>query len=206
MADRLAIYRGALRLLGNQNIASLTEPHQARFALDEAWEPVGTMLLEAGLWNFAIRTVELSNDEDVQPLFEFQYAFSKPDDWVRTADISDNPTFVESYEDYEDETGYWYANVNPLYIRYVSNDPDYGWNIGAWRQHFANAYSAFLAFECGLPISDDKGNRNDLYTLAQNRLSEAKVKDAVDERVQRKPTGRLVRARFANRSNRRRYC
>ena len=196
MADRLSIYKGALRLLGGGELSSLTETGAARRALDDAWTPVGTMLLEAGLWNFAIRATELQNDEDVTPLFGYQYAVRKPDDWVRTASISDDPTFSRSYEQYEDETRYWYCNIDPLYVRYISNDEEYGWNVGAWRQHFADAFSAFLAFECGLPISQDKGNRNDLHGLAEKRLALAKTKDAVDERVQFKPVGRLVRARY----------
>ena len=198
MADRLSIYRGALRLLGGGELSSLTEVNPSRRALDEAWEAVGNKLLEAGLWNFAIRTAELSNDEDVEPLFGHQYAVRKPSDWVRTASISADQTFARSYEGYDDETQYWHCDVDPLYVRYVSNDEDYGWNVGAWRQHFADAFAAFLAFECGLPVSGDKANRNDIHGLAEKRLAVAKTRDAVDERVQVKPVGRLVQSRFAN--------
>jgi hypothetical protein len=197
MADRLAIYRGALRLLGNAaGLSSLTEVNPARYRLDEAWQPAVDYLLAKGLWNFAIRSVELSNDEDVEPLFGRQYAFSKPEDWVRTASMSSDGTFSTSYEQYEDEGDYWYADTDPLYVKYVSNDSSYGWNIGAWRQPFSKALEAYLAYECGLPISADKGNRNDMNTLFRSLLKEAKTLDAVDERVQYSPTGRLVRARL----------
>lgn len=196
MADRLTIYRGALRLLGDSHgLSSLTEEGTARRKLDEAWQTTGDFLLAKGLWNFALRTVELANDEDVEPLFGYQYAMSKPDDWVRTANISSTATMREGYEDFEDEPGYWYVNVDPLYIRYVSNDTEYGWNVGAWREPFAKTFEAYLAFECGLPISGDKSNRNDLYSLYEERLKDAKSLDAVDERVKFKPRGRLVKAR-----------
>lgn len=195
MADRLEIYRGALRLLGNQQIASLTEDHPARLALDEAWRPVGDFLLEKGLWNFALRSVELHNDEDVEALFGRQYAMSKPEDWVRTASTSPDGPFWQSGDDYDDQGGYWYTDSDPFYVLYVSNDERYGWNVGAWRQHFAFAMSAYLAFECGLPISDDKGNRDDLHGLAKSRLLDAKTKDAVDERVQRRPGSSLAQSR-----------
>ncbi|MBZ9807697.1 hypothetical protein [Mesorhizobium sp. ESP-6-2] len=197
MADRLAIYRGALQLLGNAaGLSSLTEVSAARNALDSAWQDAGDYMLTQGLWNFSIRAVELSNDEDVAPLFGLTYAFSKPTDWVRTASISSDGTFVESYENYEDETGYWYANIDPLYVRYVSDDDEYGWNVAAWRQPFAKTMEAFLAFQCGLPISSDRGNRNDLYGIYEKRLKNAKTLDAVDERVQFSPRGRLVRSRL----------
>ena len=203
MADRLAIYRGALRLLGNAaGLSSLTETNPTRFRLDEAWEPAVNYLLAKGLWNFAMRSVELSNDEDVEPLFGRLYAFSKPDDWVRTAAISQDGSFREGYEEYEDETGWWYADIDPLYVRYVSNDEEYGWNVGSWRQPFAKTIEAYLAYESGLAISSDKGNRNDLYSVFTKLLKEAKTLDAVDERVQKSPVGRLVRARLVSGSRR----
>jgi hypothetical protein len=204
MADRLSIYKGAARLLGEQRIVSLTEETPTRHAFDDAWQTTGNYLLARGLWNFAIRTVELSQDEDTEPLFGYQYAFSKPDDWVRTVSISDDGTFSEGLREYEDEANYWYADCDPLYVRYVSDDEDYGWNVGEWREPFAKAFEARLAFECGLPVSGDKSNRNDMEALAEKRLKEAKTLDAVDERVRVSPPGRLVRSRMGRRNYQRR--
>lgn len=202
MASRIEIYRGALRLLGDAHgLSSLTEEGPARTALDQAWQPAVDYLLSKGLWNFAIRSVELTADEDVAPLFGYQFAFSKPTDWVRTVSISNEATFREGYEDYEDETGYWYADPDPLYVRYISNDEAYGWNIAAWRQPFAKALEAYLAYDCGLPISSDRGNRNDMFTLFGKLLKEAKTLDAVDERVRLRPRGRLVRSRHSRRDD-----
>lgn len=199
MASRLSIYRGAARLLGDRRITALTDDGETRKAFDDAWRDVGDYLLARGLWNFAIRTVELTQDEDVEPLFGYTYAFSKPDDWVRTASISDVGTFTGDFNDYEDETEYWYCDCDPLYVRYVSDDDQYGWNVAAWRQPFAKAFEARLAFECGLPISQDRSNRNDMEALAEKRLREAKSLDAVDERTRHSPAGRLVKARGGGR-------
>jgi hypothetical protein len=199
MADRLAIYRSALMYLGNAaGLSSLTEVSPTRNALDAVWQPAVDYMLAKGLWNFSIRSAQLSEDEDVEPLFGYQYAFSKPDDWVRTAAIANDATYVDGFEDYEDETNYWFANWDTLYIRYVSNDEAYGWNVGAWREPFAEALAAWLAFKCGLPLTSDKSNRNDLFTLFKSLLKEAKALDAVDERVHRRPMGRLVRARLTS--------
>jgi len=197
MASRLSIYKSALRYLGNAaGVASLTEASAARYALDDAWQESGEYMLAKGLWNFALRTSQLSEDEDVEPLFGYQYAFSKPTDWVRTANIDTDPAFAIGYEDFADEGSYWYANSDTLYVRYVSNDDAYGWNIGEWREPFAQAFAAYLAFQCSLPISSDKGTRNDLFNLSKALLSEAKTLDAVDERVSYSPAGRLVKSRL----------
>jgi hypothetical protein len=197
MADRLSIYKSALRYLGNAaGLSSLTEASPSRYALDDAWQNAGEYMLAKGLWNFAIRTSQLSEDEDVEPLFGYQYAFSKPTDWVRTVAINNEATFQTGFEDFADETQYWYANSDTLYVRYISNDDDYGWNIGAWRQPFAEAFACYLAFQTGLPLSSDKSNRNDLFNLSKSLLSEAKTLDAVDERVAFSPAGRLVMSRL----------
>jgi hypothetical protein len=203
MADKLAIFRGALRLLGNAHgLSSLTEVSAAREALDNAWEPCIDYLLEQGLWNFALRPVEIDNNTAVTALYGYDYTFSKPADYVRTAAISDEGTFLGEFEDFQDAGDYWYANVDPLFVSYVSDDVAYGFNVTAWRQSFAKTVEAYLAFECGLPIAADRGNRNDLYTLYEKRLSKAKSLDAIDERVRFKPTGRLVRSRYSTRRDR----
>lgn len=199
MASRLEIYKGALRHLGNAaGLSSLTEVSPARSALDDAWQSSVDFLLEKGLWNFAIRTVELAYDEDTEPLFGYQYSYSKPTDWVRLVNIADEPTFREGLADYADENNYWYADCEPLYLRYVSNDEAYGWNVGSWRQSFAKCLEAYLAFSSSLPISADRGNRNDLYNLYTKLLKDAKTLDAIDEKVQQKPAGRLVKARLSS--------
>jgi len=197
MASRLSIYKSALRYLGNAaGLSSLTEASPSRYALDDVWQEAGEYMLAKGLWNFAIRTAQLSEDEDVEPLFGYQYAFSKPTDWVRTASISIDPTFQDGFEDYADEGGYWFANDDTLYVRYISNDDDYGWNVGAWREPFAQAFACYLAFQSSLPLSADKSNRNDLFNLFKTLLTEAKTLDAVDERVAFSPAGRLVKSRL----------
>lgn len=206
MADRLAIYRGALRLLGDARLASLTEPSSNRYALDDIWTNAVDYMLEQGLWNFSIRTVELSADDDYEPLFGYAYSFRKPDDWVRTNSLCDEPYFTRGYEKFQDEGDFWFADIDTLYIRYVSNDAAYGWNVGAWRQSFAKALEAYMAFESGLPISNDKSNRNDLFNLFKDRLKTAKAKDAVDEAVAYSPPGRLVQSRFRSGSRSSRDC
>lgn len=195
MADRLSIYKGALRLLGPSELASLTEDRPERHKLDDAWASSVEYLLAQGLWNFAIRTVEIGYAEDVEPLFGFKRAFNKPDDWMRTVSIASTANFIEGIRNYEDETSYWHTDFDTIYVRYISNDDAYGWNVGAWREPFAKALEAYLAFECGLPISADRGNRNDLYALYKERLKSAKALDAVDEKVDTSPPGRWTRSR-----------
>jgi hypothetical protein len=200
MGDKLTIFRGAQRLLGDGRIASLSEDTVIRRAFDDAWPEAVNFLLTKGMWNFAIRTIEIEPDDDFEPLFGYTYSYSKPEDWIRTVSISETGDFTQGYEQYHDEQGFWFASVDSLFIRYISSSDSYGWNIGAWRQPFCKALEAYLAFSAGLPVTADRGNRNDLYQLFNTELKNAKTIDAVDEAVQHTPPGRLTRSRFGNRS------
>lgn len=194
MADKLRIYKGALRLLGPHELATLSDNRPERFQLDDAWDDAVAHLLMQGLWNFAIRTVEIADSGS--PIPGWDYAFPKPADYVRTVGLSNEPTFRLGFEDFQDEAGKWYTNVDTIYVRYTSNHASYGLSIASWPQSFAKALEAYLAFESGLPISGDKSNRNDLYSLYKERVLRAKILDAFDESVKRSPAGRLVRARL----------
>lgn len=195
MADKLSIFKGALRLLGPHELATLTDNRPERFQLDDAWSDAVALHLGEGLWNFATRTVEIAASGS--PIPGWDYAFTKPADYVRTAGIADEPTFRNGFEDYEDQGGKWYASIDPIYVRYVSNDDAFGMNVAAWPQSFVFALEALLAFQTGLPVSGDKGNRNDLYSLYKERLKRAKTLDAFNESVKQSPPGRLVRARLS---------
>lgn len=194
MASQLDIYRGALRLLGPSELASLSEGRPERYKLDAAWDSAVAYVLAKGMWNFAIRTVEIDADVGPAPL-GFEHSFTKPTDLVRVVAISDTPQFLEGIKRYEDQAGKWYTDFDPIYVRYVSNDDDYGLDLDKWGEPYAKVLEAYLAFECGLPISADRGNRNDLYTLFKERLKDAKALDTVDERVRYSPPGRWTRSR-----------
>lgn len=198
MASKLAIYKGALRLLGPHELAALTDDRPERYQLDDAWDDAAAHVLQEGLWNFAIRSTTVTQSGTT--IAGWDYAFTKPTDWVRTAGISSEATFRVGFEDYQDQGGKWYANVDTLYVRYVSNDASYGLSIASWPASYAKAMEAYLAFETGLPVSGDRGNRNDLFQLYKSRLARAKTLDAFDESVKFPPAGRLVRARFSGRN------
>jgi hypothetical protein len=195
---RLTLYNESLRLLGEQRLVRLDENTAARHELDAAWTNAFRFLLESGFWNFATRTVRLIHDPDVEPVFGYDYAFLKPDDWVRTTQISIHPDFADPLVEFEDEAGYWHTHHDTIYVRYVSNDEDYGANEGAWPISFEKALAAYLAFEVCLVINNNKSDRNDLFQLYEKRLREAKSRDAMNERTRPLPVGKWRRSRWAS--------
>jgi hypothetical protein len=152
-------------------------------------------MLEKGLWKFALRTSELTADPDIDTSFGLPYAYVIPDDFVRLAGISTDDRFTNEDESYIEENGKWYSEHSRLYVRYVSNDNAYGFDLGKYPENYCSAFGAFMALRTALPITKDRGDRNDLVQLSEELLQTAKRLDAVDERVKRKPAGRWTRAR-----------
>jgi hypothetical protein len=203
MADKLSIFNDALMLLGAQPLQALTDNTVTRRAMDAAWVTAPFVVLEDGLWNFALRTVELSADADSSPRLGYQYAFSEPDDYVNTAGISSDGSFTITLEDYAHEAGYWHTNVDPIYVRYVSNDAQYGMDLGAWPLGFSKAVAAYMAFETALVINNGRTDRTEAYQLYEERLKKAKGKDAMKQPATRLPPGRWSRSRTGYRATQR---
>ena len=168
-----------------------------RRLIDEAYEPAIDYLLEQGLWNFGSRTVAIEAETDVEPAFGYSYTFEKPDDYVRIIRISDNGTMWPTLDLYEEEGNYWHANVDPLYLQYVSSGASYGRNTSLWPASFKKALEAYLALEVA-PHAPRMSGRAIEYLQDHYRrcLRDARGKDAINQSNERPPPGRLVTARL----------
>ena len=90
------------------------------------------------------------------PAFGYLFAFKIPDDWIRTRKLAAVPTLDPPLLQMAEETGYWYTNLTPIFVSYVSNDPTYGMNIGMWPEHFVDYVALRLARQACLRIANDK--------------------------------------------------
>src|SRR5204862_4868724 len=93
MPTNLSVFNDALSHLGELKLANLSENREARHALDDTWGGRVGFCLERAFWNFAMRTVEIAASDTLAPAFGMAYVFEKPDDWVRTYQVSDNERF-----------------------------------------------------------------------------------------------------------------
>lgn len=208
MTTRLSIYNGALRVLGEPRLASLTESRAARRELDAAWDDdFIDYCLEAGLWNFAMRTTkqEASTDITPDPDLGFSYAFVKPDDFIRTAAVCCDGRMTIPLLDYTDEAGYWFANTDTLYVSYVSNDTSYGADLSLWPETFKMFAQAHLAYQACMPITQSDGKQEKAFTIRKKMLADALSKDAMAQPSKTLPQGGWSRARMGGNGNRSRW-
>lgn len=199
MTTLIRVYNAALRHLGERRLTSTSEARDARYHLDDAYQEVKPRCLEQGQWNFAMRAVSMTASGTLTPAFGFAYAFEKPTDWVRTYIVSDNEMLEQWTTRFNDEAGVWYADVTPLYARYVSNDTSYGYNLGLWTQTYADYVAAELAFTAGPSISTTSASKlEELEAIRNAARSKAMGHDALDEPPVGSPMGSWARSRGGN--------
>ena len=190
------VYNEALRLLGERRLTSTSEARDARYHLDDAYGRAKLYCLEQGLWNFAMRSAQLDASDSVEPSFGYRYAFTKPSDWVRTYVISASEELQPPLLRYNDESGYWYADVDPLYIKYVSNDTSYGLDLTLWPETYAYYVSCRLAVMAGPSICTLSETKTDELLGKEKRARvDARSKDAMNEPPAFPPSGSWASAR-----------
>lgn len=182
MTTKLQIYNGALQILGETRLASLSEARKPRYELDLVYDDGGLRAcLEQGMWNFAVRSTERDYDSGIDPSFGYNRAFPAPDDFVRSVSVCSDPYFRVPLLAYSFEKHHWFCDLDKIYVRYVSDDEDYGMNIGEWPESFTEMVKAYFAMKtakaiCGGDEAYDKAN--EVYKKA---LSNARSKDAIED-------------------------
>ena len=196
MTTRLELYNRALRYVGQPKIASLSEESESRYVLDDVWdEGAIDSCLEQGLWNFAMRTISLSYSPSVTTPFGYSRAFDIPSDWIRTYQLSIDENFITPLDDFQEATGYWLCNFDDIYIRYVSNDSEYGNDLSRWPKSFERYVAMYMANEASPRLRANGSESDRLDKDLERALYDAKAKDAVNTGTKYPPKGAWVLAR-----------
>ena len=197
---KLSIYNGALQRLGSRELASLAENREPRRVLDGHWGPENRVVkeaLEKGDWNFATRTVQGIYSTTIEPSFGFRRAYDKPVDLRRLTTLSVDDRFSAplTAAQYSDEAGFWFTDYDMLYIRYVSDDTDYGLDASRWTEAFRTYLECDLAWKACERITNASSKRDRIERDRMNALKSARSIDGMAEGVKFLPRGSWVRSR-----------
>jgi hypothetical protein len=203
VTTRLQVYNNALMLCGERLLASLTEDREPRRLLDQVWDSDGVRYcLEQGQWQFAMRTQQIYSNPSEDPPFGYRLAFDKPSDWISTSAVCSDEYFTQPLIRYADELELWYADIDPIYVKFVSSDVNYGGDPSLWPRSFADYVDAYFAsrivtkfgtaervtFIMGPPGKLDGGELGRRLKVAKNRA-------AMTQPTQFPPEGTWVTAR-----------
>lgn len=196
MATQLGIYNSALRFLGETKLVSLSEDREARYTMDDVWsDNFINAVLEEGYWYFAMRASQINSDPTLKPPYGYAKGFEQPSDWIRTAAMCSDPYYNVPITAFSDESGFWFTDTDPIYVRYVSNDTRYGGNLGIWPQSFVEFAASHMAWKIAPKIVTSEDKVGAMMKLRDELLLKARSKAAMNESTMFPPTGSWVRSR-----------
>ena len=197
MTDKLSLYNGAMAVLGeSRKLANLSENREPRHKLDDIWDrDLVDRVLQHGQWNFASRTVQLEASPSTTPSFGYQFAFDKPTDFIRTMGVASDEYFKQPLTQYEDEASWWFADIETIYAKYVSNDSQYGSDFSLWPPNFVEYVEHYLAYKVGPTATGLDIDSDVLEKKMKKALTEAKATDAMESPTRFPPKGNWASSR-----------
>ncbi len=206
MTTKLGLFNAALLECKERELASLSEDIAARRLLDRAWAASGGCVdycLGQGEWRFATRTIELASTTSVTPDFGYRLAFDKPSDHVRTVKVCSDEYQQVPLLAYSQEQSYFFADVDPIYLSYVSNDASYGGDYSLWSAEFVRYVELYLATKIMGKLSQSEEEKKTLFAYMGRALLEAKSSNAKEGPTVFPPQGAWVSARLGRGATRR---
>jgi len=200
--DQLSLYNNALTVLGERKIASLTENREPRRVLDDVWSGAVKYCLEQGQWKFAIRTSKLTYSTDVNPVFGYRRAFERPSDCVRLTALCSDEYMNTPLLHYQEEAAWWFADLDDIYVSYVSDSNEFGNDFANWTETFARFVVLYLADEAGLRITQSERTLDKVAKDLKAAKKDALAKDALQGPTRFLPQGQWTTARQGNNTRR----
>jgi len=190
--DKLGLYNGALRLLGERSV-TLTENREPRRLLDDVWaDNAHDAWLEVANWKFATKFVKIQYDPGQDIEFGYARSFTVPTDHVATSGVWVDEYKQSPLREYEEEGGVFYSDQDEIYVAYVSRDK--GSDINIWPNSFSRFVQAFMAVELAPRLKNDK-DVGSLYGILEMRRLEACNKDAKKSPSRKPSKGTWVSSR-----------
>jgi hypothetical protein len=195
--NQLLLYNDALLICGERFLANLSEEREPRRLLDQVWASEGVKsCLEKAQWFFAMRTIQIDYDPSIEPPFGYARAFQKPTDWVLTSAVCSDEFFRVPLTRYNDEAGYWYSDLDTMYIRYVSQDTGYGMDMAKWPDAFREFVAAHFASKIALKLSGGQTSLDKAMNIRKAALKTAKSNSAMADSTKFAPPGSWSQARM----------
>lgn len=204
MTSKIQVFNGALRMCGERSLASLTENREPRRLLDEEWaDGALDYCLGLGQWRFGRRTVEIAASTSIVPDFGYSKAFDIPTDHIRTVSLCSDPYQKVPLLAYTVETAYWFADLEPLYVTYISNDASFGGDISRWPAEFNLVVQSYLATKIVEKLTQDDGKHKKVFQLHKTYKLDAASSDAMEGPTVFPPPGTWTSARLGRAPGRR---
>lgn len=175
--DKLSLYNDALLLLGQRQLASLSEPREPRYRLDGAYDRGAVdFCLELVQPHFATVTVVLSSPSAAST---FDFAHDLPADYLSVVEVFSDKTLDQKINRYVIEGRNLLCDYDTVYLRYTANSA----SETEWDSSFFRVVGAYLARELSARLSPDELAQ--IEVVFKERVGVAKQMSAMRAPIQR---------------------
>lgn len=193
-----AVVNRALRRAGEARISAMTDAVPGAASARDIYDYERDSLLRSHPWNFATARYKLNRLADT-PVFEFEYAYSLPSDFLRMVAVYDNDagdgTVRYKMESLQASGGDWHrvllCDAEDVYVRYVRKVTD--------TSLFDPLFADCLVLKLASIFATDLTNSNTLMQLFEQKLrdvrSEARSTDGIEDMMDRRPMGSWAASR-----------
>lgn len=186
-----------LRLVGASPITSLGDGTPSANVADDIYTELRNDLLRSHPWNFATKRIKLAQSTTT-PVFEFDYAYPVPNDWIRTVSVHDNDAGYGTLlyrEEYVGTQRCIIASTNQMWIRYIFEVTD----PNLMSADFRRALELSLGRDFAIPLASSNSLQLQLEKQAGQKLSQARSSDAMGSFPELRPRGSWANQRGGRR-------
>jgi len=192
----LGIYNDALLILGLERIATVSDSSQRRSVLDTAMNAdLVEEILEDTAWVFGKTSTKLEYNPGVEPDWGYRRAFDKPANMLRLDGIYHDEYFQSPVDRYQDEGDYFFADVEEVYLQYVSRS--FLTTPSQWPVYFRKLVAAALARDAAPSLGGS--NMDNAMLRYEERKKSAMANDAMSGPPRKIRSGSWVRAAVGDR-------
>lgn len=179
--DQLAIYNGALQLIGARRLTSLNDDVETRYELDAIWENLpqdycGELVKPL----FASKLVKLDSPT-TSTEHDYDSVHALPSTYVDIISLHKDPKLDQTVERFVRDGSTILCDESTVYLRYI--DSALLVAVDSWSQSFARVVIAYMAFELAERINTDAVEK--MLTIFDQRLQIAIASNQTDEPAQR---------------------
>ncbi len=199
---KLQLYNQALGMCGEGGLLTGTHSRPERYALDKIWDedPIKQMLEET-YWEFATRTLEWNYNSAMESDFGYRRAFDKPSNFVRTVSLCSDEFFKCPLIEYQVEAGFWWCDLDTIYLRYVSDADNYGRDMSLWTELFRNCVATKMASELAIRLTKSQSLQDSISLKLDRYIRDAKSLNAQEKPTQYLRPGSWTRSRTGSRGS-----
>lgn len=196
MASKVEIVNNGLIEVGADTIVSLTEGSTNANVAQKIYNFHREYLLRRFLWNFSTKRKKLARSA-YTPVYEFDYQYPIPSDFLRLLSVSDNEDgvgIVRYKMEYDDDAGRCVlCSSEEVWMRYVGDITD----TQKFDPMFATCLSLRLAQVFAIKIAQSRGLSREKKEDYKEALRAARSVDAMEDYPDEIPEGSWATSRHS---------